>query len=186
MDDYFDTKKNVRFIGQFTNVFIYPKAGRTKYIYDKLKKATNKHYKVYLKKDIPDKFHIKNNKYTAAILLLPDPGWTVTCDLNKVPYLKGKWERGDHGYTNSEAKMHPAFFAYGPVFRKGYRKKVVHTVDMYNLIAHILKIKPRKNDGQYSRVKSLLSEFGTYYDKLPNPPSSNETNASPSMSFSLT
>ena len=176
LDDYLDTKKETRFIGAFTDVFIYPKYDRTKFVYETLKNATsnNSHYQVYLKKDIPDEFHIKNNNNTADVLLLPDPGWTVTADINEVPYLKGEWERGDHGYSNKERLMNPAFFAFGPDFRKAYRKKCVHTVDIYALIAHILKLKePVKTDGKFDRIKSVLLEYAWQFVTDENSKSSN-------------
>ena len=162
LDDYLDTKKETRFISAFTDVFIYPTYGRTQFVYDTLKNSTNNnsHYTVYMKKDIPDEFHIKNNNNTADILLLPEPGWTVTADINPVAYLKGEWERGDHGYSNENRLMNPAFFAWGPEFRKGYRMKCVHTVDVYTLIAHILKLKKTGDrDGKFDRIKPALLQY---------------------------
>ena len=40
LDDYLNTTQELRFITAFTDVFIYPKQGRTKFVYETLKNAT--------------------------------------------------------------------------------------------------------------------------------------------------
>ena len=77
-----------------------------------------------------------------------------------VPYLQGDWYRGDHGYDIKHKDMNPAFFAYGPSFKKGYRKKCVHMVDVYGLMCRVLNITCRSNDGRVERIQSLLVDGG--------------------------
>ena len=151
--------ENIRFVSGHTNVLIYTKPNRTQWVYDHLLNMTkiNGNYTVYLKKDIPTELHIKNNSRAPDILLLPEPGWTVTTDLRDPPYLKGNWERGDHGYDNKHMAMNPAFFAYGPSFKINYKMKSVNTVDMYLLIAHILNLSVTKQtDGSWDRIEPVL------------------------------
>ena len=129
-------------------------------MYKKLKHAvdnTTSHFKVYLKKEIPEYFHIKNNKNTGDILILADPGWFMRT--NKENNTEDDWERGTHGYSNFVRNMNPGFLAFGPMFRAGFRKRCVKTVDIYSLICHILDINAEKNDGNFKRVKPLLKEY---------------------------
>ena len=80
----------------------------------------------------------------------------MTTDLRDPPYLKGKWERGDHGYSNEHRVMSPAFFAWGPSFRSGYRVKCIHTVDVYSLMQHLLNMNCKSTDGNWNRIRSVL------------------------------
>ena len=157
IDKYMDTAKSVRHIIGFTNTFIYPFKGYLNYIYKKLKNK-NPYLKVYLKKDIPESFHIKKNNRTAPILLLPDPGWTIKTKKEDIPYLQEKFYRGEHGYSNEIRDMNPAFFALGPAFKKGFRKEYIESVDLYLLMCTLIGLKPGKNDGSLDRVKDFLTD----------------------------
>ncbi|XP_057291741.1 bis(5'-adenosyl)-triphosphatase ENPP4-like [Hydractinia symbiolongicarpus] len=159
LDDYVDSKHDLRYISGFTNIFLYTKHNKTKSAYEKLKKGSEKedsHFKVYLKEDIPEDFHVKKNNRTAPILILPDPGWIMTNQKEKVPYLKGDWKRGEHGYSIYERNMNPGFYAFGPMFRQGYRKTFIRTVDIYSLMCFILNLKPHANDGDFDKVKDVF------------------------------
>lgn len=160
LDNYFNTKRYAKFIGGYTQVFIYPKKGFKFYIYKRLK-AKEEHFKVYLKEDIPKKFHIKNTSRTADILVIGELGWVIASNMSK-PWFLLNGEKtfvvGDHGFSNFEPKMNPGFFAYGPEFKKGFKKKLIEIVDIYSLMCHMLNIKPKVNDGKFERVKSLLKD----------------------------
>lgn len=47
-----------------------------KYVYNLLKKC-NIHMKVYLKEEIPERFHYRHNKRIQPIILVADEGWTI-------------------------------------------------------------------------------------------------------------
>jgi len=165
IDDYIDSISTVRYIGGFTNIFYYTYPNSTDEVYRSLKKASeeeNSHFKVFRRIDIPEYLHVKNNKRTADILMLPDPGWVVlNKKSNMPPYLKGEWERGDHGYDITERKMSPAFYAIGPSFRSSFRKRCIKTVDIYSLMCYILDLKPHMNDGVFGRIKPFLQDFAS-------------------------
>ena len=157
LDEDIDTIETMRYMIGFTSSSVWPKSGKLKYIYKKLKNK-HPHLKVYLRKDIPESFHIKHSNRTAPLLLLADPGWVIRAKKNRVPYLEEDFCRGEHGYSNSYRKMNPGFAAYGPAFKKGYTKELIETVDIYPLICYILGIKPLKNDGKLERTKDFLLE----------------------------
>ena len=68
------------------------------------------------------------------------------------------WKVGDHGYSNFQRIMNPAFYGFGPVFKSEYRKNVIHMVDLYSVMCHILKLKARKNDGDFNRIQDILKD----------------------------
>lgn len=126
---------------------ILPKLNKTE-VYNKLK-TCNPHMNVYLKEDIPPRFHYQHNDRIQPIILVADEGWTIV--LNKsLPRL------GDHGYDNSLPSMHPFLAAHGPAFRKGYRHSSINIVDIYPMMCHILGLKPHPNNGTFGRTKCLL------------------------------
>ena len=162
LDEYLDVKEYIKHVDGVTSVFLTAKPNRKKQMYEILSKQSkrrNSHFQVYLKEDIPEYFHIKNSNRVGDLLLLPKPGWTVFTKKNMPSYYKGRWRRGEHGYSNIEATMNPAFFACGPSFRVGYKQWCVKTIDLYSLMCHILNIRPEPHDGCFERVKPFLKEF---------------------------
>ena len=155
IDKYVDSMKTMRYMIGFTYVSIWPHSGHLEKIYEKLKGKVP-HLKVYLKEDIPEKFHIKKSNRTAPLILLPDPGWVVKSKKERVPYLSGDFCRGEHGFTHLCRKMNPGFAAFGPAFKKGVKTESIETVDIYPLICHILGIKPNRNSGKLERTKKFL------------------------------
>ena len=110
-----------------------------------------------MKEEIPPYMHIRNNSRTGDILILPEPGWIVVDKNALPPYLKADdWVRSEHGYDSMDRDMNPGFFAFGPAFKRGYKKFCIETVDLYNLMCTIMDIDPSPNDGRFSRVAPLL------------------------------
>ena len=140
-----------------TFVAIYPKPGKLKFIYKKLKKA-HPNMKVYLKKDFPEHFHIKHNKRTAPLLILPDPGWLINTEFDNDHFKGDKLPKGEHGYSNLVKDMNAGFFAFGPCFKKGLTVNMIRTVDLYSLMCKIIGITPKKNDGSFDKIKKLLDD----------------------------
>ena len=65
---------------------------------------------------------------------------------------------GQHGFDNRDRDMHPFFIAAGPAFKKNYTSnKLIHQIDLYELMCHILKMEPNPNDGDFGRIQHLLA-----------------------------
>lgn len=128
---------------------ILPQINRTE-VYNKLKNCSH-HMKVYLKEDIPPKFHYQHNDRIQPIILVADEGWTIVLNNSLV-------KLGDHGYDNSLPSMHPFLAAHGPAFHKGYKQSTINVVDIYPMMCHILRLKPHPNNGTFSHTKCLLSD----------------------------
>ncbi|XP_048842181.1 bis(5'-adenosyl)-triphosphatase enpp4 [Brienomyrus brachyistius] len=106
--------------------------------------------KAYMKTDIPDRLHYKNNVRIQPIILVADEGWTI---VQNEKHLR----LGDHGYDNSLPSMHPFLAAHGPAFRKGYRLPNFNSVDIYPLMCHLLGISEKPNNGSFSNTRCLLA-----------------------------
>ncbi|XP_066107918.1 bis(5'-adenosyl)-triphosphatase ENPP4 isoform X2 [Saccopteryx bilineata] len=125
---------------------ILPKINKTE-VYNKLKNCSS-HMNVYLKEEIPARFHYQHNDRIQPVLLVADEGWTIV--LNKSSL------KCDHGYDNSLPSMHPFLAAHGPAFRKGYKQSTINNVDIYPMMCHILGLEPHPNNGTLSHTKCLL------------------------------
>lgn len=136
-------------------MFIYPEEKIKNEVYTKLKDSEN-HFKVYWKKDIPDYLHYKDNPLVADIVMIADLGYSIFDNKDIKKYSK-KFPVGNHGYDPSELDMHGIFFAIGPDFKKGYTCGTLNNIDIYPLLAKLLRIFPNNNiDGKLERVEFLL------------------------------
>ncbi|XP_007934365.1 bis(5'-adenosyl)-triphosphatase ENPP4 [Orycteropus afer afer] len=126
---------------------IIPKINTTE-VYNKLK-GCDPHLNVYLKEDIPTRFHYQHNDRIQPIILVADEGWTIVQN-------KTLTKLGDHGYDNSLPSMHPFLAAHGPAFHKGYKHTTINSVDIYPMMCHILGLKPHPNNGTFGNTKCLL------------------------------
>ncbi|XP_003403934.3 bis(5'-adenosyl)-triphosphatase ENPP4 [Loxodonta africana] len=126
---------------------VLPKINRTE-VYNQLK-ACDPHMNVYLKEDIPARFHYQHNDRIQPIILVADEGWTIVQN-------KTLTKLGDHGYDNSLPSMHPFLAAHGPAFHRGYKHSTINIVDIYPMMCHILGLKPQPNNGTFGNTKCLL------------------------------
>ncbi|XP_004710937.1 bis(5'-adenosyl)-triphosphatase ENPP4 [Echinops telfairi] len=126
---------------------ILPKMNVTQ-LYNKLK-VCNHHLSVYLKEDIPARFHYQHNDRIQPIILVADEGWTIVINETLI-------KLGDHGYDNALPSMHPFLAAHGPAFHKGYKQRTIDSVDIYPMMCHILGLEPQPNNGTFGNTKCLL------------------------------
>lgn len=155
LDDYIDVD-NIEMIAPSPALMFNVKEGVNKEeIYSALK-TNEKHYKVYSKDDIPDRFHLKNNIRTTDFLVVAEEGYTIDSkeyfESRGPDYPKG----GTHGFDNNNIKMDALFVAHGPAFRKGIKLGRIENVHLYEVMTKILKIEPAPNDGDLNAVKEIL------------------------------
>ncbi|NXQ77164.1 ENPP4 triphosphatase, partial [Quiscalus mexicanus] len=119
-------------------------------VYNLLKNC-NSHMKVYLKEEIPDRFHYRHHKRIQPIILVADEGWTIVQNesLSKL---------GDHGYDNALPSMHPFLAARGPAFRHSSSHGSLANVDIYPMMCHVLGLAPRPHNGTFANTKCLLAD----------------------------
>ncbi|HEX7356861.1 MAG TPA: alkaline phosphatase family protein, partial [Ignavibacteriaceae bacterium] len=136
-------------------MFIYSVENEKYSIYKKLKES-EKNYKVYWKKDIPEYLHYKDNPDVAEIVLIADLGYSLFNNKDVEKY-SDNFPLGNHGYDPFNTDMHGIFYAIGPDFKSGYTCGTLNNIDIYPLLAKLLGIYPNNNiDGKLERIEFLL------------------------------
>lgn len=138
-----------------TMMFIYPDEAEKKSVYQKLKNS-EKNYKVYWKKELPEYLHYTNNPLVAEIVVIADLGYSLF-DGKDIEKYSVKFPLGNHGYDPTNIDMHGIFYAIGPDFKSGYTCGTIENINIYPLLAKLLGIFPNNNiDGKLERIEFLL------------------------------
>ncbi len=139
-------------------VQIFPKDDAEAEIIGNLqKKITNA--KCWRKSDVPARFHYNRSNRIAPVICSADEGWVLT---SRARFEEAKKRadfllpKGAHGYDNQLESMRALFIAHGRAFKKSKIVEPFENVEIYNLMAKILKLKPAQNDGNIKKVRHLL------------------------------
>ena len=158
LDDIFDFDKTDKILWTGEIVQIFPKAGEEESIIQNLQ-TTIKHATCWRKSEIPARLHYQASPRIAPVVCSADEGWILTNhkrfeEWREKDELKGL--RGAHGYDNALESMRATFIAHGAAFKKGLIVEPFENVEIYNLMAKILSLKPARNDGNFENVKNIL------------------------------
>lgn len=92
-------------------------------LYDRLlvESQSNGNFEVYLKENMPDRYHFSNNDRIAPLWVTPNTGWAIVHKEDfDVKEAKAKGEtynpKGLHGYDHEHPLMRAIFVARGPAF----------------------------------------------------------------------
>jgi predicted AlkP superfamily pyrophosphatase or phosphodiesterase len=157
IDDYISLNDTERII--WTNEFlqIFPRAGKTDAIIDKLRSI--KGAQCWKKDEIPARFHYNDSPRIAPVICLADDG-RILSSRERYATLKKRKDfgtpKGGHGYDNELESMRAMFVGHGRAFKKGKVVEPFENVDAYELMCKILGLRPAKNDGRFERVKGML------------------------------
>lgn len=159
LDRLFDTNDAAKifWVGEFTQIF--PKPGMEDKIYESIRSRLPSTARIYRRSEVPKRFRLSQAKRLAPLVVIPEPGTVIT---NTDRWARAEREgtldrvRGGHGYDNQHELMRATFIGYGPAFKRGFVSEPFESVDVYNLMAKILKVKPAKNDGKWKRIKKVL------------------------------
>jgi len=131
---------------------IKPDEGKTTEVYETLK-SNEENYRVYMREELPERFHFRNHYRIPDIIMIADVGYTITSR----PFFEQRGvPKGTHGYDNLAPEMRTFFAAKGPDFRQGETSPPFESVHIYELMANILGIQPAENDGSFEEVKFLV------------------------------
>jgi predicted AlkP superfamily pyrophosphatase or phosphodiesterase len=111
------------------------------------------HMSVYRKSGFPEWFKQGHPQREPDLIIMPDLGWMLS--KRGIPY---EGPRASHGFNPHERDMHASFIAAGPAFKTGEVVEPFPIVDIYNIMAHVLKLSPANNDGNPARIVQLLRE----------------------------
>lgn len=133
---------------------IQPKEGVKNQVYEKLKSA-EKHYRVYKKEELPERYHLKDHRRVEDIVMVADLGYTIIGKDKEQEFMESL-PRATHGYDSNRKAMQGLFIAHGPAFRKGATVDAFRNIHVYELVNHLMDTKPAPNDGALDSVKVLL------------------------------
>ncbi|MEK6334483.1 MAG: ectonucleotide pyrophosphatase/phosphodiesterase [Acidobacteriota bacterium] len=159
LDDLFDVNLAARIFWTREIVSIFPKAGKENEIYQSLKRKLPPQARVYRKAELPVRFHYSQSPRIAPLVVLPAEGWILT-NREAFAEMKAKGElnrtKGGHGYDNRLPSMRAIFIAHGPAFKKGRVVAPFENIQVYNIMARILGLKPAANDGSFRTARAVL------------------------------
>jgi predicted AlkP superfamily pyrophosphatase or phosphodiesterase len=160
LDDHFDPKQAEEVVWNGCSVNIFPKPGMEQAIYSALKSKAPSHVTVYRKQDAPARFRYGRSGRIGEIIVMADEGWTITSRERHRPPARaangGVIYRGTHGYDNRLESMRAIFIAHGPAFKQSQVVEPFESVDVYNVMVEVLRLKPASNDGGYAAAKAVL------------------------------
>ena len=160
LDELFDPNLADKVFWTSEIVSIFPKQGKEDAIYESLKAKLPVHARVYRKAEIPPRFHYSNSPRIPPLLVLPDDGWTlITRARFEQAKARGGMNRlkGGHGFDNELPSMRAIFIAHGSAFKKGVVIEPFENIQVYNVMARVLGLKPAPNDGDDRVVNAALA-----------------------------
>ena len=121
--------------------------------------------------EIPEKFHYRGSSNSAPILVTAEEGTVILASDPKVQRpiahtSSGKSSQAESGtrsgldgYDPDVEDMRGIFLAKGPHFKMGGEEVgPIELVDVYQLLAHLLRIKTNPHNGTWSHVSGMLVE----------------------------
>ena len=151
LDAYIDLD-TVEIFESGPNLQLTPRDGDVDGLYRRL---NGKHPKlaIYKREGVPASLHFRGNPRIPSIIGIPADGWNVTSGerLTEKPL-----DAGAHGYLPTTPDMAALFVAAGPALRSGVVVAPFENVNIYDLLCHLLKITPAKNDGRAAVTRAFL------------------------------
>lgn len=111
--------------------------------------------RVWAKEDLPPRYQFDTHRRVPDVVAEADLGWMIS---NK-PYMAGRSQfqlYGMHGWDPALVEMHGGFTMMGPGFVAGSESPALRSVDLYELMAHLLNIEPSPNDGNVAPFMPYL------------------------------
>jgi predicted AlkP superfamily pyrophosphatase or phosphodiesterase len=120
--------------------------------------AAHDHMQCWRKGEIPERFHYGAHARIPPIVCLAQTGWQIVDQkrMAEKPVVQG----GAHGFDPTALEMQAVFIAHGAAFRQGVTLPVFDNVSLYPLLARVLAIRPRANDGAMGDVAGAFRPTG--------------------------
>ena len=170
LSDYFDVDKILAYencnYGPFAELWLKNASIDLESVYNILKnnlktEDASKIKGIYLKKDIPERFHLKNSHRVAPLVLTANTGFQVVLERNKK--FSVTKQRAQHGYEPNDKQMRGIFMAKGNSFKKSYKShEPIYIIDIYSLMCYLLDLTPNPNNGTFDRIMHVLAKHQQY------------------------
>lgn len=164
LSKYIDMNDVDKLVGEGAFVMIKAEAGKHEHMYNHLMNANVKGLNVYMRKNLPFRYRIRESDMVLPLVLTADEGYDLEAPkINDrvIPKVDDDDEgTGLTGYDPDHVtEMRGIFYASGPSFRAAYEAAPVKNIDYYNLMCKILGVRPKDNDGDISRIEKLLKGY---------------------------
>lgn len=113
------------------------------------------HLQVYLRDELPARFHYSGNDRIPAVMLVADDQWSIEQRAGW-PVRVATFSKGNHGWDNATPNMGALFLAHGPAFQTHTTLDRVDNIHVYNLVCAVLGLRPAPNDGDDSLGRAVL------------------------------
>jgi len=112
------------------------------------------HFECWRKAETPANWHFGRNPRIPPIICQADDGWRVWLHRWPTPTTL----KGEHGFAPEDVGMRAVFTAVGPSFRAGVRLQAFDNVDVYPLLARLLRVTPAPNAGDIAPLLPALKD----------------------------
>jgi len=154
LESIVDTAMVKRLVTTGPVAMMEPKDGQVETVYIQLKK-NEKYYRVYKKENLPERYHLKNNRRIPSIVVVADLGYMIMKEQYRKSFVESL-PSAMHGFDNKEKAMQGIFLARGPAFRQNFTVGQFENIHIYELMTHLLGIESAANDGSLDSVKVML------------------------------
>lgn len=113
------------------------------------------HVQCWHKTRMPERFRYGSHRRVPTWQCLGDEGWTI---YDSAILKQHTPNPGAHGFDPALASMASLFVAHGPDFAPGARVADFDNVDVYPLLARLLRITPEAHDGDPTSTLPLMRE----------------------------
>lgn len=148
LEDVVDLKKLKRINGGNPVLTLEPEPAYMDEVYFQLKSTP--HMKTWKREDLPARYHYGTHVRIPRLIVEADSAYGLEIK------HKAQYSLGMHGYDPDNRDMHGIFYAAGPSFKKGFVQPTFENVNIYELLAKLLEIRPAKTDGDLNVVKGML------------------------------
>jgi predicted AlkP superfamily pyrophosphatase or phosphodiesterase len=152
LDDAVDLEADLERILYGATTLVWPRPGREDAVVEALRGLD--HVTVYRREEVPERLHFRDHRRIAPVVVVADVGWTLTT--RDYVERRGGPTGGTHGYDNAAPEMAALLVARGPAFRSGAVVDEVSSVDLYNVMAAALGLRPAPNSGDPAALPALL------------------------------
>jgi predicted AlkP superfamily pyrophosphatase or phosphodiesterase len=146
---------HIELVTAIVNAGINPKAGYEAEV-ERALLAPHAHLQCWKKGSLPKQFHYGHNARIPAIVCVTDDGWMV--GTAAMASKQAHVPLGEHGYDNDDHQMRALFVARGPAFKQHVTAPVLDNINVYALLAKLLEIEPRPNEGSPAATAGMLRD----------------------------
>ena len=151
LDEHIDLDDLEGYSGSNPSYMLQPVEGKMEDIYSTLSSVP--HLKIWTKKQLPAHYNYGTNNRVFDLVVEAEAGWGVSLKERNRGY-----SLGTHGYDPHNKDMQAIFYAMGPAFKSGYTFGSFENVNIYPLLAEIIKLEPAKTDGNIELVRAMLQD----------------------------